>query len=248
VAFEAILSQQQAAPKRGRRIMLSVSLVVHAGALVVGVAHSLWQVDELPMPSVQVSLVSAAPPPPPPPPPPKKSGGEVKPKKKPIEPKPNVIVQPKDKPEPEPEPEKETEGETSDEEGGQEGGEVGGVAGGVVGGVVGSAPPPPPPKDSGPKLVSAQVARGQLLIDPNADQYRVKLPAMLARNAEAYFAVLRVCVSAQGQVTAVQLLKSASAAVDPQFPTVLGRWRYRPLSIDGKPTAFCYNLRYNFAG
>jgi periplasmic protein TonB len=246
MAFEAILAQQTKPQSRRKRAMLTLSLAVHACALMVGIVHSLWRVDELPMPAVHVTLTTAAPPPPPPPPPAGRKSSEVKPKKKPIEPKPNVIVEPKKAPV-EPEPESAEDSEAEPEQGGQVGGVAGGVAGGVVGGVVGSPPPPPPPKNDGPKLVSAQVARGQLLIDPNAEQYRVKLPGMLARTGATYFAVVRVCVSAQGAVTGVQVVKPAAPAIDPQIPAVLGRWRYRPLALDGRPTAFCYMLRYEIS-
>jgi len=127
---------------------------------------------------------------------------------------------------------------------------VGGVPGGVVGGVVGAPtpPPPPPPKPAGPKLVSPSVGRGQLLIDPNAEPYRVKLPLVLARSGETYTAMLRLCVSPEGRVTSVQVLKGAGAALDSQFPSVIGRWRYRPLLADGVPTPFCYLLRYEVSG
>lgn len=241
MAFEAILTQQTARP-RGRRLTLSVSLALHVVALTYGVVMSLWHVDELPLPAVHVTLASSAPPPPPPPPPPASRSSETKPKKKPFEPKPNVIVQPKEAPQPQ--PTQADEPAEADEPEGQAGGEQGGVAGGVVGGVVGGTPPPPAPKDSGPKLVSAQVAKGQLLIDPNQPQYRVSLPAMLARGGLTYFAVLRVCVSAQGAVSGVQIVRPAGPAIDPQIPGVLARWRYRPLLLDGKPSPFCYMLKY----
>ena len=68
MAFEAILDQARgtvaARPARRRRIMLTVSLAVHVAALLVGIAWSLWQVDELPLPHVSVTLAGAPPPPP----------------------------------------------------------------------------------------------------------------------------------------------------------------------------------------
>ncbi|HWA73750.1 MAG TPA: hypothetical protein VG937_15500 [Polyangiaceae bacterium] len=248
MAFEAILSEQRAKPSFWRRLTLTISAVVHAAALLAGIAYSVWQVDEMPMPSLQVTLTAAPPPPPPPPPPAAKKSAENRPKTRPVETKPQELVVPKDTPKQQPQPEPE-HAEEQGQENGQVGGVVGGVAGGVVGGVVGSpTPPPPPPTPSGPKMVSAKVARGQLLIDPNAEQYRVKLPPPLARSGETYVAMMRVCVSAQGTVTGVQLMKGASPAIDGQFPSVIGRWRYRPLLIDGVPTPFCYPLRYEVSG
>ncbi|MES1183447.1 MAG: hypothetical protein ABUL60_06505 [Myxococcales bacterium] len=251
MAFEAILSQQRAKPKGARRVTIVVSVALHVVALVVGVVHSVWQVDEMPMPSLQVMLADAPPPPPPPPPPAGKKAHESKPKTRPVEPKSQELVVPKETPkeQPKPEPEQAADGAADSQPGGVQGGVEGGVQGGVVGGVVGSpAPPPPPPKPSGPKLVSAKLGRSQLLIDPNDERYRVKLPPPLARSGETYVAMLKVCVSAQGTVTAVQLMKSATPAIDGQFPSVIGRWRYRPLIADGAPTPFCYPLRYEVSG
>ena len=246
MAFEAILADPDVKPRRWLRFMLIASLLAHAAAIVIGVVHSLWQVDEMPLPAVQVTLMAAPPPPPPPPPASRSNSGSTKPKVKPTEVKPHVLVQPKDKPEPEkkPEPQDDDKGEDKGQVGGVQGGVVGGVQGGVVGGVVGAPAPAPVVQDTGPKMISAQMARAQLLINPNVDPYRVTLPRALERSGEDHTAVLRVCVSAQGAVTGVQILKSAGPAFDPQIPTVLSRWRYRPLTIDGRPTPFCYLLRY----
>jgi protein TonB len=247
MAFEAILSERRAKPNFWRRLTLTVSAALHIVALLAGLVYSVWQVDEMPMPSLQVTLTAAPPPPPPPPPPAARKSAENRPKTR-VEPKPQELVVPKEIPKQAPQPEPE-HAEDNGQDNGQVGGVVGGVAGGVVGGVVGSpTPPPPPPTPSGPKMVSAKVARGQLLIDPNAEQYRVKLPPPLARSGETYVAMMRVCVSAQGTVTGVQLMKGATPAIDGQFPSVIGRWRYRPLLVDGVPTPFCYPLRYEVSG
>ena len=69
---------------------MTFSVLLHAIALAAGVAHSVWQVEEMPMPAVEVTLAMAPPPPPPPPPPPKRSSS-TKPKTKPID-KPKAIV------------------------------------------------------------------------------------------------------------------------------------------------------------
>jgi periplasmic protein TonB len=252
MAFEAILSQERAKPKGWRRAMLVTSIAVHVAALAAGFVHSVWQVEEMPMPSLEVTLAAEAPPPPPPPPPPAaKKATDSRPKTRPVEPKTQELVVPKDTPKEEPKAEEASSaGQDDGQVGGVEGGVVGGVQGGVIGGVVGSPtpPPPPPPKPTGPKMISAKLGRGQLLIDPNDERYRVKLPPPLARSGETYVAMLKVCVSAQGTVSSVQLMKSATPAIDGQFPSVIGRWRYRPLVADGAPTPFCYPLRYEVSG
>jgi len=237
MAFEAILDQARggaaARPSRRRRITLTVSLAAHVAALLVGIAWSFWQVDELPLPHVTVTLAGA--PPPPPPPPPSHSGAKSKPKVKPT-PKVEALVQPQERPKEQPKPEKEDEGS------GVEGGVKGGVQGGVVGGVVGA-----PVQNNGPRMLTPQLGKGLLLIDPNEEQYRVKLPPALERSGVTLFAIVRVCVSAQGAVTDVRVLKGAGPAIDPQIPSVLGRWRYRPFTLNGQPTPFCYPLRYEIS-
>ncbi len=251
MAFEGLLTKTDSGPKRWRRAMLTVSLVVHGLLLVAGVAHSLWQVDEMPLPSIEVTLTAMVPPPPPPPPPPagKKATESKQRKTKPVQ-RQETLVEPKEKEEiKEPEPasieEEDTSASDDGEPGGVAGGVKGGVQGGVLGGVVGGVKPkPPPPKPAGPKMVSGRVGRQQLLINPNVDPYRVKLPRALARTGAEYTAVLRVCVSAAGRVTQVNIIKGAGAAIDSQIPTVIGRWRYRPLTIGGQATAFCYPLTY----
>jgi protein TonB len=250
MAFEAILTEQRAQPKRWQRVMLIASVGLHVAALGAGVVHSIWQVEEMPLPSLQVMLTEAPPPPPPPPPAGRKKSAESRPKSRPTEPKPQELQVPKETPKDAPKPEAETADDGPDEAqpGGVVGGVEGGVQGGVVGGVVGSPAPPPPSKPTGPKMVSATIARGQLLINPNEERYRVKLPPPLARSGETYVAMLKVCVSAQGTVTGVQLLKGATPAIDGQFPSVIGRWRYRPLLAGGVPTPFCYPLRYEVSG
>src|SRR6185312_13287175 len=117
MAFEAILDQARgtsaARPTRRRRIMLTLSLAVHVAALLVGVAWSLWQVDELPLPQAA------------------HSGAKTKPKVHPT-PKIEQLVQPQEHPKEQPKEEAK-----DDDDGAQQGGVEGGVKGGVVGGVVG---------------------------------------------------------------------------------------------------------------
>jgi periplasmic protein TonB len=243
MAFEGILEQPDARPGRFRRWMLGLSLGLHGAALVAGAIHSIWQVDELPMPQVQVSLVADVPPPPPPPPPPARKSS-TKPKTKPVEAKPQTLTIPEktDKP-PEPEPAKE-----ESQDNGVEGGVEGGVAGGVLGGVVGNTPPPPPPKDTGPKMVPANMGRKQLLIDPNSPAYQPKVPRALADSGQTFTARMQICVSAAGAVTSVRITKGANPAIDAQLPGIVRRWRYRPMTADGKPIAFCYPTTYLISG
>ena len=247
MAFEAVLSHARGAerkrPRLRRRLTLTASLAVHVAALVVGIAYSLWQVDELPLPAVTITLASSAPPPPPPPPPARRKASTSRPKVKPTQPKPDTLTQPREQPKEQPKPQDDEPEEDGAQEGGVEGGVKGGVQGGVVGGVVGA----PQVQNKGPRLVTPQVAKGLLLIDPSDERYRVKLPPALERAGATASVHLYICVSAQGTVASVRILRGAGPAIDGQIPSVIGRWRYRPLLIDGQPTPFCYQVLYEIS-
>src|ERR1044071_1752740 len=81
MAFEAFLQTDDARPRWRRRVTLTISLLVHAGALAAAVAYSFWHVEEITPPTVRVTFLASAPPPPAPPPPPP-AGGSAAPKKK----------------------------------------------------------------------------------------------------------------------------------------------------------------------
>ena len=120
------------------------------------------------------------------------------------------------------------------QDGVEEGGDKGGVAGGVVGGVVGA-----PVQTPAPRCWRRRSAGLQLLIDPNEDTYRVKLPPALER-LPAGRMCRRLCGSAsrrKATVTDVKVLRGADPAIDPQIPSVLRRWRYRPYTVNGQPDA-----------
>ena len=244
MAFEAILAHPPSSRRPWRRLTFAVSLGLHAVALLVGIGYSLWRVDEMPLPAIQVTLANAPPPPPPPPPP--AGGHKATSKPKVRAPTKTELVQPKETPKESPKP------ETDDDEGqeeGQPGGVAGGVAGGVVGGVVGGvpgAPPPPRPKDTGPKIVTAAVGHHQLAINASVAPYCCpRIPRALDRSGATFSAEVRVCVSADGQVTDARVIRGAGPGIDPQIPEFVRRWRYHPLILEGHPTPFCYPFVYD---
>jgi protein TonB len=237
VPFEGLLARKDRQPTLRKRATLALSVVLHAVALVVAISYSFWHVDELSAPALAVTLRLAVPPPPPPPPPPRRSSST----RSQTQTKPEVLTRPKE-PTTRPEPKAQTKEDEKDD--GEAQGEAGGVQGGVVGGVVGGVLPA---EQTGPKILPPQVARGLLLIDPSAEQYRVKVPRVMESVSFNFVARLRVCVSEQGSVTQVQVLKGGDPAIDPQFPTVISRWRYRPYMADGRAVPWCTLLDYKFS-
>jgi protein TonB len=228
MAFESFLTQQKRKPTRARRITYTVSMALHGGLLVAGVIWSFWHVDELSPPNVTITFMSATPPPPPPPPPKKKTA----PKPKPVvitQPKINQIVQPKEV----------IKDEPKDDDGVE-----GGVEGGVAGGVVGAMPTEQP---TAPRFLPPQVGSKQLLIDPQSDQYRVKLPPALSRAGMTLWAMVKMCISKDGTVHEAKIIKGADPTVDPSIVSTLKTWRYKPMTVDGRPVPFCYNVRYEIS-
>lgn len=236
MAFEAILTPQRTAQKGWLRIIMTFSVLLHALALAAGVAFSIWQVEEMPMPAVEVTLSMAPPPPPPPPPPPKRSSAK---KTKPVDIKPKAIVVPKETPksEPEPAPQEEEEDEGDDE--GVEGGVVGGIVGGVLGGTA-----PPPPKSTGPKLLTTKAGHSLLAINPQVRPYKVNVPEEYVQRGDEYVAQIRICVNADGSVNNVKILRPSIPVIDMQIPQVIPKWKYKPYLVEGKPTPFCYPMNY----
>jgi periplasmic protein TonB len=224
-AFESFLTQDAAKPKKWRRVTFTISLALHGALLIAGAIYSFWHVEELSPPSVTVTFLTAAPPPPPPPPPPKKK--KTTPTKRPteiIQPKPSQIVQPKEQKEPEPEEEDE----------GVEGGVEGGVAGGVVGGLVGN---------DAPKMLAPNIGTGQLAIDPQSAEYKVRMPAALNRPGNTIWGLFKICVTEGGVVKNVTVIKGADPLADAEWMAKIRTWKYRPYSINGRPVPYCYPLR-----
>jgi periplasmic protein TonB len=242
--FEAFLAHQGAAPTaRGRRVTYALSIAVHGAAVAAGIIYSFWRVDEVtPPPQLITALTFVAPPPPPPPP----AGGKVTATKTPtkvrrreiVQPTPDKVVQP-EKVEEKPEVTAELDGEKDGEEGGEKGGIKGGVKDGTGHELTGA-----PPQAA---WIEPTVARGQLAIDPQSDQYRVKLPPALARTGMALWALVKVCAAGDGQVRDVKIVRPADPTLDPLIVATLRTWRYRPYTINGRPVPFCTNVRYEIS-
>ena len=54
--------------------------------------------------------------------------------------------------------------------------------------------------------------------------------------------LFKICVSREGQVSEVKMLNSRDPEVANGWMTVIRRWQYKPLTVDGKPTRFCHPL------
>jgi TonB family protein len=59
--------------------------------------------------------------------------------------------------------------------------------------------------------------------------------------------LFRICVSTDGSVSNVSVLKSASDEVDHLVCAAIQSWRYRPRIVDGTPRPFCHPIRIIYA-
>jgi protein TonB len=229
MSFESFLQQDKSAPRGRRRITYTLSIALHVVLLTVGAIHSFWHVDELTPPVVKVTFLTGATPPPPPPPPPRKKSMATKVKKPDqiVQPKPTQIIQPKVEEQPE-----------EEEDEGVEGGVEGGVAGGVVGGMVGAPP------TATATLLPPRVGAGQLISDVLHDsRYTPSLPPQLNRAGMVVWGLFKICVSIEGKVTEVKIVKGADPLVDGPWIEKIRTWQYRPYSINGRPVPYCYPMR-----
>jgi len=66
------------------------------------------------------------------------------------------------------------------------------------------------------------------------------LPASQWTGDRPYLIVVDICVSGEGQVSDVALVKPASRILDPVVLEAVRTWRYRPRLVDGNARAFCH--------
>jgi TonB family protein len=103
-------------------------------------------------------------------------------------------------------------------------------------------PQPQPAASTAPRLLASKLGQRQLLTNPSSKAVRV--PSALRRSGQTFSATVNICVAPSGEVTKVDVLRSAGPALDPQIVDLLSRWRYRPLLEGGRATPFCYPLKY----
>ena len=85
--------------------------------------------------------------------------------------------------------------------------------------------------------------RPRLLSDPQNDAIARALPKSVY-DAETYSILLDVCVSNEGDVTKVSIVRGQDASVDRDILDAVRRWTYRPAEVDGQPVAMCFPLVY----
>jgi len=239
VLFQSLIPRE-AERRRGRvTITLGLSLLFHAGLLLVMVVVPLLYYDVLPPADVLrtffVTPLEVAPPPPPPPPPAPGPRAAVHAAATPP-PVVNAFVAPIEVPA-EIKPE-----ETLDlgVEGGVPGGVEGGVPGGVVGGVVGGLPAEPP---APPKVVRI----GGLIVAPKLVHKVDPVYPELARLSRlSAVIIIEARVDTKGHVVMARVLRGQQL-LDEAALDAVKQWRYQPLLLNGEPTEFILTVTVVFS-
>jgi len=89
-----------------------------------------------------------------------------------------------------------------------------------------------------------QAGHSLLAVNPQERPYKVVVPEHCVRLGDVYSSYLKICVDDAGNVTGVSLLMNSLPIIDSQLPYVVSGWRYSPYFVEGRPTPFCYDLKY----
>jgi hypothetical protein len=99
------------------------------------------------------------------------------------------------------------------------------------------------PDRGGAQLLPPAVGAGRLVTDVFKEPYRPTLPPDLDEPGTVAWGVFKICVSSEGGVTDARPIKSASPSVDRLWVAKIRTWRYRPLTVNGRPVPYCYPMR-----
>ena len=217
--------------------LISAIVVIYAGVLVSAWVKGIWDIEQIERPKNSMDLAIAAPPPPPPPPP----KGGAKPRDTQITPK---KIRVKDMVQPVKIEQKEVAAPVeSGDPNGVEGGVEGGVVGGDLNGVVAAPPPPPPPPPPAPPQNVAPAALVALRIagEKNIVPDDVTKTEIGRSGKDRLVGSYKLCLTAEGNISQVSQLKSTGfPAYDSKITsTIRSEWRYRPFTVNGKPTPVC---------
>ena len=101
----------------------------------------------------------------------------------------------------------------------------------------------PTGKTRAPSPSKSEPLRPRLLSDPQQDDMSRVVPKN-AHDGDAYSVLLDVCVSSEGSVTKVSIVRGRDPSLDRDIVEAVQHWNYLPAEADGKPVAMCFPLVY----
>jgi TonB family protein len=107
----------------------------------------------------------------------------------------------------------------------------------------------PPTAPVGFVRLSTSRGHSQLTMDPRKALRKLEVPESCEADQDReYVSVVRICVSAEGAVSNVDVLQPSAPIVDRKAQEKMRDWRYHPYVVDGQPRGFCYRLKFVFRG
>jgi protein TonB len=171
------------------------------------------------------------------------------------QPKPTQLVQPRETPPPKempkPPPVHDDDDDDDDEPAGVKGGVKGGVAGGVQGGTIGGTQGGTIGGTIGGTQAAPALAR---FLPPNLGALQKMggddppFPVALRKAGATYAVLAKICVSRDGAVDSVTILKKADPLLDAGVVSTVKGWRFRPLMANNTAIPFCYPATFQFKG
>ena len=70
--------------------------------------------------------------------------------------------------------------------------------------------------------------------------------ASLMHGKVVYVVDTKICVSPTGDVAALKITKRSHTVLDDSVINTVKTWRYRPMTVNDTPVAFCYPVRFEF--
>jgi TonB family protein len=85
------------------------------------------------------------------------------------------------------------------------------------------------------------MAKQQLVSGPDPP-----FPPSLNHGGNIYRVLVKICVTTNGNVDRVTLMKGADSLLDEGVLSTVKTWRFRPLLANNTPVPFCYPATFEF--
>ncbi len=237
-------------PVRTRRWTFIASALLNAGVIGAVIVSSMWKIEKVQAKGIHVSLGLPMASPPPPPGDPAPAAVKDPPKKK-VAKVSDKVVQPTPVTPHDPDPQQQTASQTPGENGPPDG-----IPGGHDPNGPPTAPPTdepvvkidPPPVDDKPKTIAVNAVEALRI----SGTREISLPQsvrqiMVTQGLRQTSAMVKLCLSAAGVPTQVTVVKGTGySEADEHLRSEMLDWRYRPLTVNGAPTAVCTAVSFHW--
>ena len=94
-----------------------------------------------------------------------------------------------------------------------------------------------------PVMVAPNVGTGMRHQRPQRPALQARAATRAEPRGHVFWGLFKICVSAQGRVTDVKIIKGADPLVDNEWVGKMKLWQYQPYTLNGRPVPFCHPAR-----